>query len=168
MVEPSQLENSKQAAIEVLEEMLRCLDIEARLGPADPLLLTGDDENNSSVVLEIEGEDLGILIGRRGQTLAAMQYLVRLIVAQKTGEKVPIIVDVEGYKRRRYEALRAFAWKMADEVRIKRVPFTMEPMPAFERRVVHLALADDIDVITESSGQGEMRKVVIMPKGLIP
>ncbi|MFC1945617.1 protein jag [Chloroflexota bacterium] len=163
-----EMKTTETAATEVLGELLGHLELEGKVVAADPFMITGEEGEGTSVVLEIEGEDLGILIGRRGQTLAALQYVVRLVVNSKTGSKLPIVIDVEGYKRRRYEALRAFAWRMADEVRAKRVPFTMEPMSAFERRVVHLALADDIDVITQSTGQGDMRKVVIVPKGPLP
>ncbi|MDI6814665.1 MAG: RNA-binding cell elongation regulator Jag/EloR [Dehalococcoidales bacterium] len=117
------------------------------------------------IALEIKGDDLGILIGRRGQTLACLQHIVRLIVAHQTRARVPIIIDVEGYKQHRYEALRALAWRMAEQVKDRGMPFTLEPMPAYERRIIHLTLADHPDVTTQSIGQGEARKVVILPKG---
>ena len=118
----------------------------------------------SSVGLNIEGEDLGILIGRRGQTMASLQHVVRLIVAHQMQVRMPIVIDVEGYKQRRCEGLRALARRLAEQVKARRMPFTMEPMSAFERRVIHLALADHPDVTTESTGVGETRKVVILPK----
>jgi spoIIIJ-associated protein len=77
---------------------------------------------------------------------------------------VPIIIDVEGYKQRRYEALRALAWRLAEQVKVRGVPFSLEPMSAYERRIIHLALADHPDVTTQSIGEGEARKVVILPK----
>jgi len=117
-----------------------------------------------SVVLNIKGDDLGILIGRRGQTLTCLQYTVKLIVGHRTKVWAPIVIDVEGYKQRRYKALEAFARQMAEQVKAKKAPFTMEPMPAYERRIIHLALADHPDVTTQSIGQGEVRKVVILPK----
>ena len=92
------------------------------------------------------------------------RYIVRLIVANKAKARVPIVIDVEGYKQRRYEALRALAHRMAEQVKARGRPFALEPMPAYERRIIHMALADDPDVTTESVGEGEVRKVVIMPK----
>ncbi|MFC1935119.1 protein jag, partial [Chloroflexota bacterium] len=116
------------------------------------------------ITLDISGDDLGILIGRQGQTLVSLQYLVRLIVYQRMQTRLPIIVDVEGYKRRRCETLRALAWRVAEQVSVRRMPFALEPMSAFDRRIIHLALADHTDVTTESTGIGEMRKVVVLPK----
>jgi len=112
----------------------------------------------------VRGEDLGILIGRRGQTLASLQYMVRLIVGHQAQAGLPIIVDIEGYKQRRYEALRELAWRIAEQVKVSKSPFSLEPMPAFERRIIHITLADSPDVTTESTGFGEVRKVVIKPK----
>jgi len=77
---------------------------------------------------------------------------------------VPIIIDVEGYKHRRYQALQALAYRMAERVKVKKIPFALEPMPAYERRIIHLTLAENPDVTTQSVGEGEMRKVVILPK----
>lgn len=145
----------------VLEELLAGMEVVASIvaetGPA------AEDEA-APVTLEIKGDDLGILIGRRGQTLASLQYIVRLIVGQQTQVWLPITVDVEGYKQRRYERLRALAWRLAEQVKTRRVPFTLEPMLAYERRIIHLALADHPDVITESIGEGESRRVVIRLK----
>jgi spoIIIJ-associated protein len=90
--------------------------------------------------------------------------MVRLIVGHQTEAWLPIIIDVEGYKQRRCNALQDLALRMAEQVKQRQEPFTMEPMPAFDRRIIHLALADHPDVITESSGEGEARRVVIRPK----
>ena len=113
------------------------------------------------VMLDLEGDDLGILIGRRGQTLANFQYIVRLIMAHKLQMLVPVTIDVEGYKKRRYESLTVLAHRLAAQVRSRGVPFTLEPMPPDERRVIHLALAEESDIVTNSIGEGEERKVVI-------
>jgi len=161
------LENQSEAmeaAKDVLDTLLNLMDITASVMPSDEFSVEDKGGDASSIVLDIEGEDLGILIGRRGQTLASLQYIVRLIVGYQKQMRLPIIIDVEGYKRRRYEALRALAWRMAEEVKTRRTPFALEPMSAFERRIVHLALADDAGVFTESTGVGESRKVVILPK----
>ena len=150
-------------AAEILQKLLGLLEVEGKVISA-----TYPDESEEQpaapIAFNIEGDDLGILIGRRGQTLAALQYVLRLIVGHKTQTWIPIIVDAEGYKERRHEALKALALRMADHVKTRGAPFTLEPMPPYERRIVHLALADNPAVYTESIGEGESRKVVIRPK----
>jgi len=118
----------------------------------------------SPLQINVIGDDLGILIGRRGETLRDLQFITRLIISRKTGKWPNVVVDVEGYKARRAEALRALAKRMADRVRSTGQAVVLEPMPAYERRIVHLALRDDEDVYTESTGEGESRKVQILPK----
>ncbi len=115
-------------------------------------------------VLDIKGEDLGILIGRRGETLRDLQFITRLIVSRKVGHWPNLVVDVEEYRRHREQALTQLANRMADKVRLTRQPVPLEPMPPNERRIVHLALRDNPDVMTESTGEGEARKVVILPR----
>jgi spoIIIJ-associated protein len=161
--------SEKQIAIfeeikKVLEELLRLMDLSSEVKLSDEFTVVGANGDATAIGLNIEGEDLGILIGRRGQTMVSLQLIVRLIMSHKMDVRIPIVLDVEGYKQRRCEGLRTLAKKLADQVRTRRVPFTMEPMTAFERRVVHLALADYPDVTTESTGEGEARKVVIIPK----
>lgn len=153
-------------AKQVLEELLSLMDLTGTVLPSDEFTVTDDNGELTSVGLNIEGEDLGILIGRRGQTMVSLQYIVRLIVSRKMEVQIPIILDVEGYKQRRCEGLRILANRLAEQVKDKKTPFTMEPMPAFERRIIHLALADHPDVITESIGVGDARQVVITPKTL--
>jgi spoIIIJ-associated protein len=155
-----------QTTREVLEKLLELLDLPATVMLSDEFTVSDDDGNLSSLGFNIMGEDLGIIIGRRGQTMVSLQYIVRLIMAHKMQVKLPIVLDVEGYKQRRCEGLRTLALRLADQVKTRKVPFSMEPMPAFERRVVHLALVDHPDVITESTGFGDSRKVVIIPKKL--
>jgi spoIIIJ-associated protein len=113
-------------------------------------------------LLNIKGDDLGILIGRRGQTLASLQYTVRLIVAKRLQSRQHLSLDVEGYKERRYKSLHALALRIAEQVRTSGRPINLEPMPADERRIIHLALADDPRVTTESLGEGEYRRVAIV------
>ncbi len=153
-----------ETAKDVLENLLNLMDLPADVVMSEEFTVIDDDGNASSVGLNIEGEDLGILIGRRGQTMVSLQHVVRLIISHKIQAKIPIILDVEGYKQRRCEGLRALAMRLAEQVNTRKMPFTMEPMPAFERRVIHLALADHPDVMTESTGFGESRKIVITPK----
>ena len=148
----------------VLEELLALMGVAASLVPQAPPFVEEEQEATTSAAFNIEGEDLGILIGRRGQTLACLQYIVRLIVGHQTKAWEPIFIDVEGYKQRRYQGLQLLAQHMAEQVQARGEPFTLEAMSAYERRIVHLALADHPDVITESIGQGEARRVVILPK----
>jgi spoIIIJ-associated protein len=153
-----------EIAREVLEDLLERLDLPATVVTSDEFTVTDEDGNTSSIGLNILGDDLGILIGRRGQTLVSLQQIVRLIVSRRTDVRLPIVLDVEGYKQRRCEGLRVLANRLAEQVKTRKAPFAMEPMPAFERRVIHLELADHPDVYTESTGIGDGRKVVISPK----
>ncbi len=153
----------------VLETLLNLMDLPATVILSEAFTVPDEnDTDKASVGLNIEGEDLGILIGRRGQTMVSLQHIVRLIVANLYEIKMPIILDVEGYKERRCEGLRALAFRLADQVKSRKSPFTMEPMSAFERRIIHLALIDHPDVSTESTGVGEGRKVVISPRRARP
>jgi spoIIIJ-associated protein len=157
-------ENMGDKAREVLESLLARMGIVAEVSCETKPQPGGGEGAAEVVCLDVTGDDLGILIGRRGQTLSALQYVVRLVVAHKTQARVPIVIDVEGYKQRRYEALQALSHRMAEQVKSRGRPFTLEPMLAYERRIVHLTLADDPEVTTESVGEGETRKVVIMPR----
>jgi spoIIIJ-associated protein len=114
------------------------------------------------LALDIKGDDLGILIGRRGQTLASLEYITKLVVVGRLKAWLPLTVDVGGYKKHRRDSLQRLALYIAEQVKSRRRPITMEPMPADERRIVHLALADDPDVTTQSIGEGENRKVVVL------
>lgn len=162
-MEPEEREKIAGAAREALEGLLSRMGVEASVSLEEKPPFDQDTAASEVISLNVTGDDLGILIGRRGQTLAALQHMVRLIVAHQMKARVPIVIDVEGYKQRRYSALRALALRMAEQVKEKKKQFALEPMPAYERRIIHLALADDPDVITESTGVGEVRKVVIMP-----
>ena len=124
----------------------------------------GSPAQGEDAVQDIEGDDLGILIGRRGQTLAYLQYIVRLIVSHRVKASVLIVIDVNGYKQHRYKSLNNMANRIAEEVEANEKSFELEPMPAYERRIIHMALADHPAVFTESTGVGEARKVVIIPK----
>jgi spoIIIJ-associated protein len=150
------------AAVDVLENLIRLMGLEAKVTPRDPET-PGDGIGMIQAVLDVEGEDLGLLIGRRGQTLASLQYLLNLIVAKQTGKRVAFGVDVDGYRRRREEALVSLARRTASRVRSTGRSVTLEPMPPNERRIVHLTLADDPNVITVSIGEGEGRKVAVTP-----
>jgi spoIIIJ-associated protein len=152
-----------EIAAEYLSQFLDLMDIDAELSIRDPET-PGDGLGRASAVLDVAGEDLGLLIGRRGTTLAALQYMVNLMVSRKSGSRVLTSVDIEGYRRRREDSLHGLARRMADRVRQSGRSIALEPMPAAERRIVHLILAEDGSVSTSSVGEGEGRKVVIHPR----
>jgi spoIIIJ-associated protein len=164
VMEPEQKSEVAEMAKEAVENLLVRLGVEASVILEDKPPFEQGTEPSEVITINVTGDDLGILIGRRGQTLAALQHMVRLIVAHQMKSRVPIVIDVEGYKQRRYGALQALALRMAEQVKERKKPFALEPMPAYERRIIHLALVDDPDVTTESTGVGEVRKVVIMLK----
>jgi spoIIIJ-associated protein len=149
-------------AVTALETLLQHMDVQATVTPRTPET-AGDGIGLTEAVLDVDGDDLGILIGRRGQTLASLQYIVNLIVSKQTNRRVSFAVDVDGYRRRREEALVGLAKRTAARVRGTGRSVTLEPMPPNERRIVHLALADDPAVMTVSIGEGEARKVAITP-----
>lgn len=122
-----------------------------------------DSEDEKLYRLNITGEDLGILIGRRAETLDAFQYLTRLVVNQHTHRWYRVEVDVENYRRRRQQSLQRLAQTMADRAVSEGRTIILEPMSPRERRLVHLSLSDRDDVRTESIGEGESRKVTISP-----
>jgi len=161
---PKEESDIAEIARNVLEAILSKMGIVASVTSQAEPVVDGEEGTTSSITFDIEGDDLGILIGRRGQTLSSLQYMVRLIVAHQTKVRSLIMIDVEGYKQRRYKALEALAGRLAEQVKVKGVPFTLEPMAAYERRIIHLTLADDPDVTTQSTGEGEARKVVILPE----
>jgi spoIIIJ-associated protein len=148
----------------ILERLLELMELEATIQRQTFQTTNGEEQVTSPLAFNVTGDDLGILIGRRGQTLATLQYMLRIMVSHQTKVWTPIVIDVEGYKQRRSEALQALAVRMAEQVRTRGTPFTLEPMPAYERRIIHLALADHPDVTTQSIGEGELRKVVILPE----
>ena len=146
-------------AKEVLSNLLSLMKVPARIN-----LEKRDVGGAENIVLDIEGKDMGILIGRRGETLYALQYLVNFIVSRRLKSRVGVVVDGEGYRQRRQESLRVLARRMAEQVKSTGRMITLEPMSANERKIIHLELKDDPDVITQSIGQEEERKVTILPK----
>jgi spoIIIJ-associated protein len=145
-----------EITVDVLQHILRYMNIHA----------TVQVRSTEPLTLNIHGinENLGLLIGRRGETLAALQLLVSLIVSHRTRHRMRIIVDAENYRERREENLRSLALRVAQQVRNYRRSIALEAMPPHERRIVHIALADSKDISTESMGEGEERRVVISLK----
>ncbi len=121
-------------------------------------------DDRRPIMVDIRGTDLGILIGRRGETLAAFQYLSALMVGKASGQFVRLVVDVEGHRDRRERQLRQLARRMAEQVLKSGRKLTLEPMPASERRIIHLELREHPAVKTESVGEEPHRKITIIPK----
>ena len=126
-------------------------------------LRAANDPESGGPIIDLAGEDSGLLIGRRGQTLQALQFLVNLIV-RKQFEGVRVVRDVENYRQRRELQLREMATTIAKRVAETNRSITLEPMPPADRRIIHTSLTDHPGVSTESTGEGEGRKVTIMPK----
>jgi spoIIIJ-associated protein len=159
-VSDDELDQDARVGLATLEELLAKMEINARVAVyrAQP---SGGEE--TPWVLQIQGADLGVLIGRRGETLAALQYITRLIASRDLQRRANIVIDVEGYKTRREKQLRRLAKRMADQALQIGRTVSLEPMPPYERRIIHLALRDHPQVTTQSVGEGEHRKVTIIP-----
>ena len=145
---------------ETLEAIFEMLEIEAKIEIRAPVT-PGDGVGLVRAVVDVTGEDLGSLIGRRGGTMASLQYIVNLMVSRRFKDQAPFTIDVEGYRRRREDSLLELAFSKADEVRESGKAVTLEAMPAYERRIIHLTLAKDPTVATASVGEGDARKVRI-------
>ena len=145
-----------EITVDVLQHILRYMNIHA----------TVQVRSTNPLTLNIHGihENLGLLIGRRGETLAALQLLVSLIVGHRTKHRMRIVVDAENYRERREENLRSLAMRVAQQVRNYRRSIALEAMPPHERRIVHITLSDSKDISTESIGEGDARRVVISLK----
>lgn len=146
-----------------LEQLLEHMGIEAEVTPriAPDLVDPGEDP---PLVLDVTGKDLGILIGRRSETLQALQYMVRLMVSKDLQSWQRIVVDVESYRARRRRSLSQMAKRMAERAVTSGERVVMESMSAYDRRIIHVALRDHPDVFTKSIGRESNRKVTIIPK----
>ena len=149
-----------EAARETVRELVTLMGLSARVNArwGDP----DEPDEPRPVLVDIRGDDLSLLIGRHGESLAALQYIARLIVGKELGNYLPIVVDVEGYRARRERQLRQLARRMAEQAVERGSTMTLEPMPPGERRIIHLELRDHQRVFTESIGEGEHRKVTIV------
>ena len=120
-------------------------------------------ETSDTVILSIAGDDSGLLIGRRGQNLDALQYLLNKAVNKTDTERKMIVVDSEEYRKRREESLLGMAQRIRDKVKKTQKPLSLSHMNAHDRRIIHLALQEDEALITKSRGEGEYRKVIVLP-----
>jgi spoIIIJ-associated protein len=166
VAEPVDDEEEVQAELEVavdiwstlLEKLTVEADIQTKISEPD------DITGRRVPKLNIDGKDLSPLIGPRGDTLNAMQYITRLMAAHRLKSRANFIVDVAGYRERRKQALERLAERMANKATRRGKALTLEPMPANERRAIHVALRDHADVFTQSTGEGSGRRVKILLK----
>jgi spoIIIJ-associated protein len=148
---------SRQTVAELLEKMKVPAHIEVRYGELD-------EEGQRPVLVDVKGDDLAILIGRRAEILNALQYIVNLIVSKQVEHWVQVIVDVQGYRARHEKQLRQIAQRMADQAMKTGRRQVLEPMSASDRRIIHLELRDHSSVTTQSVGDEPTRKVTIVPR----
>jgi spoIIIJ-associated protein len=152
------LRSSRETVKELLEKMKVNAQVTARYTePTEP----GDERQ---VLVDINGDDLSILIGRRSETMNALQYIASLIVSKELEQWVPLVIDIQGYRARRTRQLQQLARRMAEQAVQSGKRQTLEPMPANERRIIHMELSSHELVFTESAGEEPNRKVTILPK----
>ncbi|HEX6797762.1 MAG TPA: RNA-binding cell elongation regulator Jag/EloR [Ktedonobacterales bacterium] len=157
----------EEFAVETLRQVLGHMGVQAAIEVNEPEDDEDEEDDESPLVLNIRSGDqglLGLLIGRRGETLAALQLLVNLVVSKQTGHREHVIVDAEGYRARREANLRSMALRVANQVRRSGQPVALEAMPPNERRIIHMTLAETGDISTESTGEGDQRRVVVSLK----
>jgi spoIIIJ-associated protein len=155
--------SSPEEEYTVLAELLEKMSVRANV-IVRRAQSSGEGESAPWLLDVSSGGDLSVLIGRRGETLASLQYITRLITSRELQRRANIVVDVAGYKARRTGKLNDLAQRMADQAVSEKRTMTLEPMPPYERRIIHLALRNREDVTTRSVGEGAARKVTIVPK----
>jgi spoIIIJ-associated protein len=155
----------EEMAVAALQTLLTLMGMPAEIEVAEPLDPEAEEEEPLTLNIRTGNDrQLSLLIGRRGETLSALQLLVNLIVAKQSGHHERITVDAEGYRARREDNLRAMAQRIAAQVRRSGSPIMLEAMPPNERRIIHMTLAESPDVSTQSTGEGEQRRVVVSPR----
>lgn len=158
VVEDQALKAARETVQELLEKMKVRAQVSARYAGK------GESDEEDQILVNIEGDDLSILIGRRSETLNALQYISSLIVGKELEHWVPLQIDVQGYRSRRERQLKQLAHRMAEQAVHTGKRQVLEPMSASERRIIHVELSDDEQVFTESIGEEPNRKVTISPK----
>ncbi len=144
-----------ETAKKTLQDILRLLEVEATVDLK---------EDSERILLNIQGDGSGLLIGRKGQTLDAMEYLINKIVHKEAEDKKRIVVDTENYRFRREDSLVKLAQRLGEKAKRLGRPVTISPMSAHDRRIIHLALQEDKTLRTWSTGTGLYRKVIISPE----
>ena len=156
VVKVSVLEKPENAAREIVEDLLRKMKIDYRIEKVE--------WDNGVAKINIMGKDMGLLIGRKGETLNALQFITGLMVNRKREDKMRVVLDVEDYRKKREQSLEALAIRLSDKVKQTRKNVVMRPMNPHERRIVHTVLQEDSQVVTYSMGEEPNRKVVIALK----
>jgi spoIIIJ-associated protein len=156
----------EQVAKDVVRELLGHMGITAEVMAVDnPSTVPLSAEEPQTIFIDVLGQDLGMLIGRRGDHLSQIQYLVTMLVNRKIETWTRVIVDVEGYRNRREESLVGLAERVARQVSRSQRAIELEPMPPNERRIIHLTLQEHPDVQTHSTGEGHQRRITVQPRG---
>jgi spoIIIJ-associated protein len=155
MSESNVLADKRENAARILREILERMGIDAEVSAFD---------DGERVILDAHGQESGLVIGKKGATLDALQYLINRIVSKKPGDGPGIVVDAEGYRGRREDSLMDLARRLAEKAVKSGRPVPVEPMSPHDRRIIHVALKEHPEVTTESEGEGLFRRVVIFPK----
>jgi spoIIIJ-associated protein len=155
---PSEKEEIDCAAVarDLLDQILQAMGV--------PATVNAEGQPDGSVRLLVEGTDMGVVIGKHGGTINALQYLVSLILQKRTGERIRLVIDAEGYRTRREQALRDMARSYAQRVKETGQEAVLDALQSYERRIIHNSLSDDPDVFTYSEGEEPDRRVVISPR----
>jgi len=160
--EKDKIEQTKDEAEKIVSELIERMKVQATVNGR--IIEPEDDKDHPMLLVDISGNDLSILIGRRSETLNALQYIASLILCDKFGEWVPLMIDVQGYRVRRERQLRQLARRLADQVVQTGRKQILEPMAANERRIIHLELRYHPFVTTESVGEEPNRRATIVLK----
>ena len=142
-------------AEDFLDKLLKEMNVEATI--------KSEVVNNNRISINLEGKNMGIMIGKRGETLDAIQYIVNIVANKERQEYIKIMLDTENYRSRREETLRKLAYKLSKKVQQTKKPIILEPMNPYDRRIIHAALQDSKIVKTHSEGKEPFRRVVISP-----
>jgi spoIIIJ-associated protein len=145
-------ENARQIVTTILDKM----GVDA--------IVRNVNESENKIYIELESENSGLIIGKKGKTLEALQFIVNMMVNSKSAAEKKVIIDIESYRAKRERALRKISQEVADRVVRTGKPYSLEPMNPFERRLVHMSLQNHEQVITKSEGQGAFRKVKVYPR----
>jgi spoIIIJ-associated protein len=147
-------------ARDLLDQILQAMGV--------PATVESQRQADGSIRLFVEGPEMGVVIGKHGATINALQYLVGLIVQKRSGERFRLIIDAEGYRSRREQALKEMALTYAQRVKDTGHEAVLDALQSYERRIIHNTLADDVDVFTYSEGEEPDRRVVISPRDAEP
>lgn len=155
-ISDADLDHIADVAINLLQDILSHFDV-------GEITIDEYEGDEGELILDITGDDLAVLIGRHGKTLDALQFLVSSITVREIGYRYPVVIDVEGYKSRQRQKLESIARSAANRASSQGKSISLRPMTPYERRIVHIALKDDVRVETESEGEGAARHIVVFP-----